>query len=60
MSWFEITASVECIGIFDVKADSEEEARRLFEDWVGDDEVEFSHYSWEAPSYIISVENQDE
>jgi hypothetical protein len=48
-------AEVDCVGVYEVEAGSEEEAREKWRNWNGDDEVTFSHYAEEMPDEIVSV-----
>lgn len=50
---FMIRAQVDCVGVYYVTADSEEEAREKFANWGGDATVQFSHYAEVFPSSDI-------
>jgi hypothetical protein len=56
MRWYTILANVDALGVYQVEAESEDEARDKFEQWIGDDDVSFSHYSEEIIGEIVSVE----
>lgn len=58
MSWYRLFATVNCTGVYEIEADSEEEACQKFEQWTGGDDVTFSHYAEENTDEIQSVEKQ--
>ena len=56
MKTWTIEAEVRCIGVYQVEAETEEEAQKKWDEWRGDDDVVFCHYSEENISHLISIE----
>ena len=50
MNYYTVQAPVDCLGLYGVEADSEEEAAQKVADWDGGDSVEFLYYTEEVLS----------
>jgi len=55
MKSFTLVVSLDCVGIYEVEAESAEEAGDKFNSWDGDDQVVFSHYAEENTGEVLSV-----
>jgi len=53
---YTVMAKVDCLGVYQIEAESEEEAREKFAAWDGGDSVIFSHYAEEMTDEIESVQ----